>query len=194
VTGASTISGGRPATIGPGRLVLVVGPSGAGKDTLIGIAQAACADHGDVVFPRRVVTRAASSAEDNEHISLEAFRLAQARGDFAIHWEAHGHCYGLRGNLNDEIRAGRTVIANISRTVVEAMRRAYAEVTVVSITAPPEVLAERLATRARSSDGQLADRLGRAVESVAAAPDVIINNVGSADHHAGELVRIIRGN
>jgi ribose 1,5-bisphosphokinase len=194
VTGAPTISGHRATTIGPGRLVLVVGPSGAGKDTLIGIAQAACADHGDVVFPQRVVTRAASSAEDNEHISLEAFRLAQARGDFAVHWEAHGHCYGLRSSLNDEIRAGRTVVANISRMVVQAMRSAYAEVSVVAITAPPEVLAERLATRARSSDGQLADRLGRAVESVAAAPDVIINNVGSADHHAGELVRIIRGN
>ncbi|MDB5519567.1 MAG: phosphonate metabolism protein/1,5-bisphosphokinase (PRPP-forming) PhnN [Tardiphaga sp.] len=194
MTGAPTISGHRATTIGPGRLVLVVGPSGAGKDTLIGIAQAACADHGDVVFPRRVVTRAASSAEDNEHISLETFRLARARGDFAIHWEAHGHCYGLRSSLNDEIRAGRTVVANISRTVVQAMRSTYAEVSVVSITAPPEVLAERLAMRARSSDGQLADRLGRAVDSVAAAPDVIINNVGSAEHHAGELVRIIRGN
>jgi ribose 1,5-bisphosphokinase len=194
VTGAPTISGHRAAAIGPGRLVLVVGPSGAGKDTLIGIAQAACTDLGHFVFPRRVVTREASSAEDNEHMSMEAFRLAQARGDFAVHWEAHGHCYGLRRTLDDEIRAGRTVIANISRTVVEAMRRLYAEVTVVSITAPPEVLAERLAMRARGSDGQLAGRLGRTVDSVAAAPDVTINNVGSAEHHAGELVRIIRGN
>jgi ribose 1,5-bisphosphokinase len=181
-------------TIGPGRLVLVVGPSGAGKDTLIGMAQAACADLGHLVFARRVVTREASSAEDNEHMSPEAFRQAQARGDFAIHWEAHGHCYGLRSAIDNDIRAGRTVIANISRTVVEGLRRIYAEVTVVSITAPPEVLAERLATRARSSDGQLAGRLGRTVDSVAAAPDVTINNVGSAEHHAGELVRIIRGN
>jgi len=77
--------------------------------------------------------------------------------------------------------------------VVQAMRSTYAEVSVVAITAPPEVLAERLAMRARSSDGQLADRLGRAVDSVAAAPDITINNVGSAGHHAGELVRIIRG-
>jgi ribose 1,5-bisphosphokinase len=193
VTGAPTISGARPATIGPGRLVLVVGPSGAGKDTLIGMAQAACADDKNVVFARRAVTREASAAEDNEHISGEAFRLAQARGDFAVHWEAHGHCYGLRSAIDDDIRAGRTVVANISRTVVEALRRLYAEVTVVSITAPPDVLAERLAARARSSDGQLADRLGRTVASVAAAPDVTISNVGSAGHHAGELVRIIRG-
>ncbi len=65
MTGLPTISGQRPAAIGPGRLVLVVGPSGAGKDTLIGLAQAACAEDGTIVFPRRVVTREASASEDN---------------------------------------------------------------------------------------------------------------------------------
>ena len=110
-----------------------------------------------------------------------------------MHWEAHGHCYALPRAIDDEIRAGRTVVANVSRTVIGAMRRAYADVVVVSITAPPEVLAERLATRARGSDGQIADRLGRAVDDAAAAPDVTIVNVGSAEHHARELLRIIRG-
>jgi ribose 1,5-bisphosphokinase len=191
VTEALTIAGHRPAAIGPGRLVLVVGPSGAGKDTLLRLAQAACADE-RVVFPRRVVTREASRSEDNEQVSPEQFRLALGRGDFAMHWQAHGHCYGLPRAIDDDVRAGRTVVANVSRTVVEAMRRAYADVTVVAITAPPEVLAERLAARARGSDGQLADRLRRAVDG-AAAPDVIINNVGGVEHHARQLVRIIKG-
>jgi ribose 1,5-bisphosphokinase len=193
VTTAPTISGHRPAAIGPGRLVLVVGPSGAGKDTLLGMARAACGDARGIVFPRRVVTREASSAEDNEQVNPEGFRQALAHGDFAVHWEAHGHRYGLRGSIDDDIRAGRTVVVNVSRTVVEAMRRAYAEVTVVEVTAPPETLAERLAMRARSSDGQLTERLRRAVDGVAAAPDITINNVGSAEHHAAELVRIIKG-
>jgi len=193
VTEAPTISDHRPAAIGPGRLVLVVGPSGAGKDTLLGLARAACADEGNIVFPRRVVTREASPAEDNEQVSLEAFRRAQAQGDFAMHWEAHGHCYALPRAIDDDIRAGRTLVANVSRTVVEAMRRAYADVTVVSITAPPEILSGRLAARARSSDGRLADRIRRAVDDAAAAPDVTIVNVGSVEHHARELVRIIKG-
>jgi ribose 1,5-bisphosphokinase len=193
VTETPTISGHRPAAIGPGRLILVVGPSGAGKDTLLGLARAACTGADRIIFPRRWVTREASPFEDNEAISLEAFRQARARGDFAVHWEAHGHGYGLPRAIDDDIRAGRSVVANVSRGVVDAMRRGYAEVTVVAITAPPEVLAERLAARARSSDGQLADRLGRAVDGAAAAPDVTIVNLGSVEHHARELVRIIKG-
>lgn len=193
MTEAPTISGQRPATeIGPGRLVLVVGPSGAGKDTLIGLARAACADDDSVVFPRRVATREASASEDNEQLSLEAFRQAQVQDEFAIHWEAHGHCYGLRRAIADEIRAERTVVANVSRKVVEAMRRAYAGVIVVSVTAPPEILAARLSARGRSSDGPVADRLGRAIDAEA-APDVTIMNVGSAEDHARELLRAIRG-
>ena len=189
-----TISGPRPAAIGPGRLVLVVGPSGAGKDTLLGLARAACANDDRIVFPRRVVTREASSFEDNEQMSPDAFQQARSRGDFAVHWEAHGHCYALPRAIDDELRAGRTVVANVSRTVLDAMRRAYVDVVVVSITAPPEILAERLAARARSSDGRIESRLRRAVDSSAAAPDVIISNVGDVAHHARELARVIRGN
>ena len=188
---APTISDHRPAAIGPGRLILVVGPSGAGKDTLIGLARAACADDSSVVFPRRIVTRESSAFEDNEQVSLEVFQQALAQGEFAMHWQAHGHCYALPRAIDDELRAGRTVVANVSRTVVDAMRRAYADVTVVSITAPAEVLAERLATRARNSDGQIANRLNRAVENEAAVPDVTIMNVGSVEHHAREFVRVI---
>jgi ribose 1,5-bisphosphokinase len=192
VTPAPTISADRPATIGPGRLILVVGPSGAGKDTLLALARAACADDERIVFPRRVVTREASAFEDNEQLSHETFRQALAQGEFAISWEAHGHCYALPGAINDDIRAGRAVIANVSRTVIDAMRRAYADVTVVSVTAPPEILEQRLAARARGSDGQIEDRLRRAPDGAGAAPDVTISNVGNAEAHARELVEVIR--
>lgn len=178
------------ASIGPGRLVLVVGPSGAGKDTLLGLAQAACAENEDVVFPRRVVTRESSAAEDNVAVSPDEFRAAVARGAFAVHWEAHGHAYALPREINDDIRAGRTVVANVSRTVVPALRSSYAEVVVVAITAPPEVLAARLAARARRSDGNIGDRLNRFVDEADA--DVMIVNAGSADYHSRQLVRIIR--
>lgn len=180
-------------TIGPGRLILVVGPSGAGKDTLLGLAKAACVDDRDIVFPRRLITRQASASEDNEEISAEAFQRAVAAGDYAMHWEAHGHRYALSRAINDEIRAGRTVIANVSRTVIAAARRNYTNAVVVSITAPPDVLAARLAARARSSDGLLAQRLARTVDESTSTPDFTIVNSGTAEYHARQLVRIIKG-
>jgi ribose 1,5-bisphosphokinase len=193
VSEAPTISADRPVGIGPGRLVLVVGPSGAGKDTLLGLAKIACAGDRNVVFPRRVVTREASQAEDNEQLSPEAFRQAVARGEFAMHWEAHGHHYGLSRAIEDDVCEGRTVVVNVSRTVIAALRRAYADVVVIAITAPPEVLAERIASRARDSDGRIEQRLGRAVDEATARVDVTILNVGDAEVHAEQLVRIIKG-
>lgn len=178
--------------IGPGRLVLVVGPSGAGKDTLLRLAQAACADDHDIVFPRRVVTRASSADEDNIALSPDEFARARDHGDFAVHWDAHGHSYALPLEINDDIRAGRAVVVNVSRTVIAALRGTYANVVVVAITAPPDVLAQRLAARARHSDGNIAGRLARSVDDASTNADVTILNAGSADYHSRHLLRVIR--
>jgi len=186
------ISPSPAAAIGPGRLILVVGPSGAGKDTLLGLAGATCAGDGNIVFARRVVTREASSFEDNVQLSVDDFCAALARGEFAMHWEAHGHRYGLPRTIDDDIRAGRTVVVNVSRSVIDVMRHAYVNVLVVAITAPSDVLAQRLAMRARTSDGTLQDRLTRKVADEAAADKTIVN-VGSAEFHARQLVQIILG-
>ncbi|MGM4878108.1 phosphonate metabolism protein/1,5-bisphosphokinase (PRPP-forming) PhnN [Bradyrhizobium sp. 956_D2_N1_5] len=188
----ATMAHDEASGIGPGRLVLVVGPSGAGKDTLLRLAQAACVDDHDIVFPRRVVTRESSEAEDNMAMSQDEFRRAREHGDFAVHWEAHGHSYALPLEINDDILAGRAVVANVSRTVIGALRQAYANVVVVAITAPPDVLAQRLAARARHSDGNIADRLARSVDDTSANADVTILNAGSADYHSRQLVRVIR--
>src|SRR3954469_11285874 len=165
-----TVAGTQTGAVGPGRLVLVVGPSGAGKDTLLRLARAACIEDHDIVFPRRVVTRESSADEDNIAVSPDEFRRAREHGEFAVHWEAHGHCYALPRDLDDDIRAGRIVVANVSRTVVDALRNVYADVVVVEITAPPELLAERLAMRARGSDGAIELRLRRDVDAAHAAP------------------------
>jgi ribose 1,5-bisphosphokinase len=191
LTEAETKSVAAGSPIGPGRLVLVVGPSGAGKDTLLDLARAACKGDIGIVFPRRVVTRPASLAEDNAQVTPDDFREALARGEFAVHWAAHGHGYALPRTIEDDIRAGRTVVFNASRTVIEAARRAYANLVVVLITAPPSVLAERLATRARDSDGPIEPRLHRAVDEFVA--DATIVNVGAIEPHAQSLVEIIKG-
>src|SRR5262245_48468843 len=116
----------RPGAIGPGRLVLVVGPSGAGKDPLIGGAREGCGDDPAIVFPRRVVTRPPSSAEDNDAMTPEGFNQAVADGAFALWWEAHGNRYGIPVSIDDAIRNGRTVVCNVSRAIIGAARQGYA--------------------------------------------------------------------
>lgn len=189
---AVTMADDQTGGIGPGRLVLMVGPSGAGKDTLLRLAQAACADDRDIVFPRRIVTRESSADEDNIAVTSDEFRRAREQGDFAVHWDAHGHSYALPLDIHDDIRAGRTVVANVSRTVIGALRQAYANVVVVAVTAPLDVLAARLAARARHSDGNIAERLTRSVDDVSAHADVTILNAGSPEYHSRQLVRVIR--
>jgi ribose 1,5-bisphosphokinase len=182
-----------PERIGPGRLVMVVGPSGAGKDTLIAGARNARANDPMVVFPRRVITRPSSPSEDNESVSQETFKQSAAAGDFALWWDAHGHRYGIPSSVDDDVRAGRTVVSNTSRTIIGFARRRYAVVTVVLVTAPAKVLQSRLACRDRKSDGALDTRLARAAAlGDVTDADVVICNTGRAEVGVRRLLNVIR--
>jgi ribose 1,5-bisphosphokinase len=183
----------QPDRIGPGRLVLVVGPSGAGKDTVMAGVRAACAGNSSVVFPRRVITRQSGASEDHDTVSEEEFGHALAAGDFALWWAAHGHRYGIPSSIDGDMRSGRTVICNVSRTILGLARQRYAFVTVVLVTAPQEVLAARLSARARASDGSLADRIARSARlAVDADIDVEIQNVGRVEIAVRRLLNVVR--
>jgi ribose 1,5-bisphosphokinase len=178
----------RSRLIGPGRLVLVVGPSGAGKDTLIARARAGCRDDASVVFPRRIVTRPPSAFEENEFMPAPAFEQAAASGAFAFWWSAHGHMYGIPLAVDFDIEAGRTVVCNVSRTVIASVRERYANVVTVLVTAPREVLGQRLAARDRPSDGRVADRMSRGEPGGKVRADVVINNIGEPETGARKLL------
>jgi ribose 1,5-bisphosphokinase len=177
--------------LGPGRLVLVVGPSGAGKDTLIDLAREALRHDASVVFARRVVTRAATAAEAHDTMDADEFERAARAGAFALTWEAHDLRYGIPIAVDADIGAGRTVVCNVSRTIVDAARTRYADVLVALITAPPDVLVARLAARSRGSDGDLTRRLARAEAVADLAADCVIANVGAPETGAAALMAAI---
>ncbi|MHB1108953.1 MAG: phosphonate metabolism protein/1,5-bisphosphokinase (PRPP-forming) PhnN [Devosia sp.] len=166
-----------------GALVLVVGPSGAGKDTLIAAAREALVGDGRFVFPRRVVTRdAIAELEDHDSIGREGFEAARRHGAFALDWEAHGLCYALPGSIDAAIAAGRIVVANVSRRVIPEALRKYDRARVMLITAEAVVRARRLAGRGRESAEDVAARLKREGAPVPeGVTPVVIDNSGALE-------------
>jgi ribose 1,5-bisphosphokinase len=181
----------RASRIGPGAFVVVVGPSGAGKDTLIALARALCADDPRIMFPRRIVTRPRSVAEDHDSVSPSEFDAGVGQGAYAFWWEAHGLKYALSAAIDAELRSGNTVVCNVSRAVVSALRERYADLTVVLVTAPKDVLLARLAMRGRESEGDMAGRIERAaIDDL--APDIVIENTGDPNDGASRLAAVLR--
>lgn len=172
-----------------GGFVLVVGPSGAGKDTLIRLARIRLAGDQRFVFPRRLVTRPPSEHEDNLEIAEEAFAAGAAAGAFALHWRAHGLGYAIPHEAAEAAAHGCCVVCNVSRRAVAEARRRLARVRVVAVTASPAVLAARLASRGRSEDGDLAARLAREAPIEA---DLTIVNEGDREVAAGRLLAFLR--
>jgi ribose 1,5-bisphosphokinase len=178
--------------IGPGRLVAVAGPSGAGKDTLLRFARTLLIGDPNIVFPRRVVTREPSAAEDHDALSEADFAAVVVAGGFAFWWYAHGLNYAVGAAVDDDIRAGKTVVCNVSRGVIAELRCRYADVRVVLVTAPADVLAARLAARGRTTDGPLGTRLARSAPAQSnLAPDIVIENVGDLQDGGEQLVAAI---
>ena len=177
-----------------GVFVAVVGPSGAGKDTLIDWAREALTGEDRVEFVRRVITRPCDGmTEDHDSLDDAAFQQALGGGAFALAWEAHGLRYGLPASVDDTLAAGRVAVANLSRGAIAALARRYANLTVVEITAPAEILSARLAARGREAGGDVLARLDRSVKREAAGPAAIVIDNGGDRHTAGEqLVAIIR--
>jgi len=146
----------------PGKLVLVVGPSGAGKDSLLRHAAESLAGQGHVVFPRRVITRPNDDAsEAHDSMAPEDFRRAEARGHFALSWEAHGLHYGIPVTILNDLAAGRTVAVNVSRAIIAAAGVRFPNLAVLHVTAPVSVIAARLARRGRENPEDIARRIAR---------------------------------
>ena len=108
-----------------GALALIVGPSGAGKDTLIAAARNALGADPRFAFARRVVTRATpDQSEDHAVMTPATFASARADGRFLLSWEAHGLGYGIPISTADALRRSQVVVANGSRTVIDAAEQA----------------------------------------------------------------------
>lgn len=175
-----------------GSLVMVVGPSGAGKDTLIAHARQSAPP--SVVFVRRAITRPPSAGpEDHEAMTDAEFATAEAHGAFLLTWRSHGLAYGLPKSMGDDLAAGRVVVANVSRTIIPATARLPCRRLVVNILASPAILAQRIGARGREAATAIQDRLSRSVAIDAAGAElVVIRNDGPVEAAGEALAALLR--
>ncbi len=171
-------------------LVLVVGPSGAGKDTLLDLARAELAGEPKVRFVRREITRPASAGGE-DHIAITPAEFEARRDGYALAWEAHGLGYGIPADIADDLAAGHVVVANISRAMILAAAAKF-PVMVLEITAPPEILAARLAARGRETATDIAARLAREVPLPDTVPVVQVINDRTPAEGAARIENFLR--
>jgi ribose 1,5-bisphosphokinase len=141
--------------------IAVVGPSGAGKDTLLDGARGRLASDPRFRFVQRSITRSAGAGgEAHEALTREAFLARRAAGGFALWWEAHGLLYGIPRDIEATLAAGRVVVANLSRAVLADTATRF-PLRVLEVTAPPGIRAARLTGRGREDGTDIAARLAR---------------------------------
>jgi ribose 1,5-bisphosphokinase len=147
----------------PGKLIYVMGPSGAGKDSLIDAARPALHMAG-VQVARRIITRSAESVgEQAESLSPVEFAERARQGGFALYWHANGLSYGISRGIDAALELGQHVLVNGSRAYLPTARERYPGLIPVWVTVESAVLRERLLRRGRESLEDIERRLARNV-------------------------------
>ncbi|PWJ21890.1 phosphonate metabolism protein/1,5-bisphosphokinase (PRPP-forming) PhnN [Jannaschia seohaensis] len=159
------------------RTLAVVGPSGVGKDSLI----AGLAARGPRLRPlRRVVTRPADETEPFLSVDPACFARMEAAGAFVLSWDAHGLRYGVPRAEVAALGPGQTGLVNLSRGVLDRAAAVLPGLAVLSVTAPADVLARRLAGRGREKAADIAARLARPAPPIPAGLPVLELDNGGA--------------
>jgi ribose 1,5-bisphosphokinase len=176
-----------------GTLVLVVGQSGVGKDTLLQGARTHFKDDPGVIFVERTITRLPEPTELHHAVTLNQFEDLRSRGAFAFFWEAHGLSYGVPKSIDADLTAGRLVICNASRTTVAAIRASYGKVVVLEVTAGREALRQRLIARGREGAEEIEQRLDRKIVRASAdIVDIAIENDASREQGIETLINALK--
>ncbi|MES2842343.1 MAG: phosphonate metabolism protein/1,5-bisphosphokinase (PRPP-forming) PhnN [Pseudomonadota bacterium] len=159
------------------RLVYVVGPSGAGKDSLLQwLVQHPPADT-RLHLARRTVTRPATAGVDgDEAVNAATFASLLQANAFALHWSANGLQYGIRAQEFEALAAGAWVLVSGSRAHLTMAQQRYPGLSAVHVHATSGVLRERLRARQRESNAEVEARLHRALAFDAPADAFCLTN------------------
>lgn len=177
------------------RLIYVVGPSGAGKDSVLLWLRQQTPLTAPMYWARRTIDRPrvdAPHAENHFSVVTETFDRMVTAGEFAMQWNANTHRYGIR---TDELKRLRDpswcVIVNGSRAHLPIAATTFPGLTVLHVTASTEVLRQRLLDRGRESEEAINARLMRTIPmAIPASSHVIeISNNTTLEDAGADLLR-----
>ena len=184
------------------RLIYVIGPSGAGKDSLLNSLRQEMSDMtamsdtttpSPLYFAKRTITRSHDqSNEDHEAVDSSHFESLINSDAFAMHWFANGLHYGIRHQELAPMSEGTWVMVNGSRAYLEEAKRRFPELTVLYITAPIEVLRARLLSRGRENEQAIEARLSRSKDVALGPQDLYVSNGGSLADSVAMLKKLLQ--
>ena len=146
-----------------GRLIYVVGPSGAGKDSVLEYARTRLDANAGIIFARRFITREPIvGGEQHIPVSASDFERIRIQGYFSLYWDANGLRYGIGNEIQIWMSLGFHVVVNGSREYLPKAIEQYPDTLIICITAPVETIRNRLHQRARESIEEIEKRIKRA--------------------------------
>ena len=166
-------AGAAPGREGFTRVVILAGPSGAGKTTLrdrLLDGSAGARFDFSVSMTTRPPRAGEVEGEDYRFVDRATFESLIERGEMLEHAVVHGDLYGTpRSNLEEARRRGRHLLLDIDVQGARQVRRTVDEVVSIFVLPPSEEeLIRRLRGRGSESESQLRRRLESALSELEA--------------------------
>ncbi|MHA1680226.1 MAG: hypothetical protein ACTSUE_04415 [Promethearchaeota archaeon] len=176
-----------------GRLFLIVGNSGSGKDSVLAHAVENWKMECNIIVPRRYITRPESPETEKYHsISRETFDEMDGENLFALKWKSYDILYGVHREILDEIDAGNLVIVNVSRQIIDDTKKRFPDTKLIFVWVPLEVSIQRIRDRGRETEAQVQKRIERAKKHQdQPGADFIVKNTGTIEEAGNELIKYL---
>ncbi|MCX8007531.1 MAG: guanylate kinase [Coriobacteriia bacterium] len=177
-----------------GRLLIISGPSGAGKGTLVDrLAERVPEAWVSVSATTRAPRPGEVDGVDYRFLAPDEFQRLVDAGEFLEWAEVHGNRYGtLRRDVEQKVSEGRLVVLEIDPQGAAQVRRMVDDAVCVFVVAPSfDELERRIRKRGAESDEEIATRLKTAEREMALVGtyDYVVQNDDVA-RAADELVGI----
>ena len=184
----------------PGALLVIIsGPSGVGKDTIIDALRARPHDpeyHYVVTCTTRAPRPGEVDGVSYHFVSTERFHAMRDAGELLEANEVHGHWYGTpRREVAGALAAGHDVILKIDVQGAQVVKERVSDALLIFVVPPSlEALFQRLKARATESADELETRQRNAALELARQDDydyVVVNETGQVKRTAARIDEII---